>query len=131
MKKLQTLSFLPIVLLLLLSALCAGCSNDYQHISGNEAMKMMKSLSNVLVVDVRTKEEYDKRHIPHALWIPIEDIREGKLDALPDKNRPILLYCWTGRRAEDSAVMLVKYGYRNVYEFGGLVDWTGETVGKE
>ena len=61
------------------------------------------------------------------LAVPIEDIREGKLDALPDKNQTLLLYCWTGRRSEDSAELLSSYGYKNVYEFGGLVDWTGKT----
>ena len=47
------------------------------------------------------------------------------------KNQTILVYCWTGRRAEDAAKMLADLGYTNVYEFGALVDWNGELEGNE
>ena len=40
-----------------------------------------------------------------------------------------MLYCWTGRRSADAAALLVKEGYRNVYDFGGLVDWPGKVEG--
>lgn len=108
-------------------ALCTGCGKEYQHISHEEAEHMMETCPDCVIVDVRRQDEYDKRHIQGAILVPIEDIREGKLDALPDKNQTLLLYCWTGRRSEDSAELLSSYGYKNVYEFGGLVDWTGKT----
>ena len=111
---------------------CAGCGHDYQHISHERAMELMRPELGAVVVDVRSKDEYDKRHIVGALLVPIEDIRAGKVDALPtDKNRKLLLYCWTGRRAEDAAVMLTDMGYTQVYEFGGLVDWSGPVEGGE
>ena len=119
--KIWILSFT--ILMLLLSV---GCGNSYKHISQEEAIKIMENQKNYIIVDVRRKEEYDKKHIPNAILVPIEDIREGKLDALPDKDKMLMLYCWTGRRAEDAAALLVKYGYTNVYEFGGLVNWTGD-----
>lgn len=58
----------------------------------------------------------------------IEEIREGKLDTLPDHDQTLLVYCRTGRRAEDAAAILVKEGYSNVYAIGGIFDWTGEIV---
>ena len=106
--------------------LFVGCGNNYKHISQEEAIKIMETKKDYIIVDVRRKEEYDKKHIPNAILVPIEDIREGKLDALPDKDKMLMLYCWTGRRAEDAAALLVKYGYTNVYEFGGLINWTGD-----
>ena len=115
-----------------LLVLCAGCGHDYRHISHEKAMELMRPESGAVVVDVRSKEEYDKRHIVGALLVPIDDIRSGKVDALPtDKNRKLLLYCWTGRRSEDAAVMLTEMGYNQVYEFGGLVDWNGPVEGEE
>lgn len=108
-----------------ITSLFTGCGKGYRHISHEEAAKMMEKDKSVIVVDVRGKDEYDKQHIPGAILVPIEDIREGRLDAIPDKNATVLLYCWTGRRSEDSAEMLANYGYKHVYEFGGLVDWDG------
>jgi len=118
---------LPLILLC-----CGGCnsSEGYKHITPTEAEKMMAS-DDVLVVDVRTKEEYDRKRVSGAVLVPIDDIRAGKVDPLTDKDRTLLLYCWTGRRAEDSAAMLVKMGFKRVYDFGGLVEWTGPVEGDE
>ncbi len=121
------------VLIMVLMTICSGCSSDgdYKTISANDAVKMMQAEKDYLIVDVRTQEEYDKKHIPGALLVPIADLREGKFDKLPDKNQMLFVYCWTGRRAEDSAKILAENGYTNVYNFGGLVDWNGELVEHE
>ena len=131
MKKncLENIAVLSLLLLVLLAQGCGG--PGYKHIGMDEAAKMMKADKGVVIVDVRTQEEYDKKHVLGAICVPIEDIREGKLDKLPDKNKTLMLYCWTGRRSEDAAAILAKKGYKNIYEFGGLVDWTGEVEGAD
>ena len=91
----------------------------------------MNSGQNALVLDVRTVEEYEKKHIPGAVLVPIDQIKNGRFDKLPDKNQIILVYCWTGRRAEDAAKILSQNGYKYVYNFGGIVDWQGELEGTE
>ena len=121
-------------LLLLICAVClltAGCGQavTYNHISHDEAQEMLAAQADVILLDVRTPQEYEKKHLPDAVLLPIEDLRNGKLDALPDKNAKIIVYCWTGRRAEDAAALLTEKGYTNVYEMGGIVDWTGSVVG--
>ena len=128
-KILQKTAALFLLLLVLLAQGCGG--PGYRHIGMDEAAKMMKADKNVLIVDVRTQEEYDKKHVRGAVCVPIEDIRAGRLDKLPDKSRTLLLYCWTGRRSADAAAILAKQGYRNVCEFGGLVDWTGDVEGAD
>ncbi|MBP5200859.1 MAG: rhodanese-like domain-containing protein [Schwartzia sp.] len=121
-----------VLLLLLFALLLQGCGGSgFKHIGMNEAAKMMESDKNVVIVDVRTQEEYDRKHVLGAICVPIEDIRADKLDKLPDKNKTLMLYCWTGRRSEDAAAILAKQGYKNVYDFGGLVDWNGKVEGKE
>ena len=45
---------------------------------------------------------------------------------LPDKNAQILVYCRSGRRSKIAAEGLVKLGYTNIKEFGGIIDWKGE-----
>ena len=100
----------------------------YQMISQEEAVEIMKTNPDARVVDVRTEKEYKEGHIPDATLAPIEEIRKGKLDALPDKEQPLLLYCRTGRRAEDAAAILAKEGYTDVSVFGGILEWSREVV---
>ena len=118
------------LLLALTMALCAACGSktDYQTMEINDAAEMIAADDGHLLVDVRTKEEFEEKHLPGAILLPVEDIKDGRLERLPDKDQTILLYCRTGRRAEDAAAYLAKKGYTNIYEIGGIIDWKGETV---
>jgi rhodanese-related sulfurtransferase len=108
-----------------------GTGNEYKHLTAAEALNMMQTDKNILILDVRTLGEYEKKHIPNSVLLPIEELRKENFAPLEDKKQKILIYCWTGRRAEDSAKILIEHGYKNVYEFGGLVDWKGELEGSE
>ena len=79
-------------------------------------------------MDVRRQNEYDAGHIPGAILIPNESIRDTQPEALPDQNQIILIYCRSGNRSKQAAQKLSDMGYTNVYEFGGIIDWTGEVV---
>ena len=111
---------------------CVGCSNGgsatYEQISGAEAKALMDSESGYIILDARTQEEYDEGHIPGAILIPEYEIADRAEDELPDKNQLILVYCRSGRRSKIAAEELVKLGYTNVKEFGGIIDWEYEIV---
>ncbi|MBR1645862.1 MAG: rhodanese-like domain-containing protein [Selenomonadaceae bacterium] len=124
-------SFTAVFLLGTVIFLCAGCMSSYTHLGIDDAKRIMKTNPNAIILDVRTPEEFDKKHIKGATLLPIENLRSGNLSKLPDKDRPIFVYCWTGRRAEDAAELLTKRGYTKVYDFGGLIDWTGEVEGSD
>ncbi len=123
--------FLMLIILTLTLSGCITEAGNYQHLTQEDATKIMQTEKNFIILDVRTQEEYDKKHIPNAVLLPIEELRKGKFELLPDKNQKILVYCWTGRRAEDSAKILAEHGYKNVYDFGGLVDWNGKVEGTD
>ena len=120
-------------LMIFIVSMFTGCGEKatYKHVTFTEAQKVLADNPDGIIVDVRTVDEYEKKHIPHALNIPLEDLRNGKFEQIPDKNQTLLLYCWTGRRAQDAAQVLVDKGYKNVYEMGGIVDWTGKLEGTE
>ena len=111
---------------------CVGCSDGgsatYEQISGAEAKALMDSESGYIIIDARTQEEYDQGHIPGAIMIPEHEIADRAEKELPDKDRLILVYCRSGRRSKIAAEELVKLGYTNVKEFGGIIDWEYETV---
>ena len=99
----------------------------YQKISAEEAYEMMAS-QEVVVVDVRTQEEYDGGHIENAVLVPNESIVSEMPEALPDKEATLLVYCRSGRRSKDAAQKLLALGYQSVYDFGGVIDWPYELV---
>ena len=91
-------------------------------------MEMMQTEKDYIILDVRTAEEYSEGHIPNAINIPNESIGTEEIPSLPDKNQLIMVYCRSGRRSKEASQKLVELGYTNIVEFGGIIDWTGETV---
>ena len=111
---------------------CVGCSDGgsatYDQISGAEAKALMDSESGYIIIDARTQEEYDQGHIPGAILIPEYEIADRAAKEVPDKDQLILVYCRSGRRSKIAAEELVKLGYTNVKEFGGIIEWEYEIV---
>ena len=79
-----------------------------------------------IILDVRTQEEYDEKHIPGAVLVPNETIGKGEIKELPDKDQMILVYCRSGNRSKQASGKLIQLGYTNVYEFGGINSWPGD-----
>ncbi len=124
--------FLLMLLTLALPFGCVGCSDGgsatYEQISGAEAKALMDSESGYIILDTREQYEYDEGHIPGAILIPYDEIADRAEKELSDKDQLILVYCRSGRRSKIAAEELVKLGYTNVKEFGGIIDWEYETV---
>ena len=121
---------IPFLMSLLLLVGCASQLKEstYRQITMEEAVTMMQEESDYIILDVRTSEEYSEKHIPGAINIPNETIGSEDIPELPDKDQLILVYCRSGNRSKQAAAKLVKLGYTNIVEFGGINDWTGETV---
>ena len=98
-------------------------SAEYRKITPEAAKARMDSGDEVLILDVRTQEEYDAGHIPGAILLPNETIGSEEPVLLPDKGAEILVYCRSGRRSAEAANKLVAMGYTGVYDFGGIIDW--------
>ena len=120
---------LPILLSMLLLSSCTApdsSAGSYRQISMDEAVDMMKKESGYIILDVRRPDEYAAGHIPGAINLPNEDIGSDEIKILPNKSQLILVYCRSGRRSKEASEKLVKLGYINIVEFGGILDWKGE-----
>lgn len=132
----KVIAFLTLVAVLLLAGCGVGQNKEtngensmgYTQISREKAAEMMEKNDGHIVVDVRRADEYASGHIPGAVLIPNETIGTAMPPELPDTDQVILIYCRSGRRSKEAARKLADIGYKNVYEFGGIIDWTGETV---
>ena len=105
-----------------------GEKKTYEQISGAEAKALMDSEKDYIIIDARTQSEYDEGHIPGAILIPEYEIAERAERELPNKKQLILVYCRSGRRSKIAAEELVKLGYTNIKEFGGIIDWEYDIV---
>ena len=120
------------LLLIILSALmltaCGQTEENtqeavYVNITAQQAKEIMDTQEGYIILDTRTQEEYDEGHIPGAILIPYDEITEKAEGILTDKDQLILVYCRSGRRSKIAAADLVKLGYTNIKEFGGIIDW--------
>ncbi len=124
--------FLALILLLVSSCASPKTELTYKQVTMQEAVTMMQEEEDYIILDVRTEEEYESSHIPNAINIPNESIGTDEILELPNKEQTIFVYCRSGNRSKQASKKLVALGYTNVIEFGGIIDWTGETVtGKE
>ena len=123
-----------LILLLLAVMLLTACGQDkendqeavYVNITAEEAKQIMDSEEGYVILDTRTQAEYDEGHIPGAVVISHDEIEEKAEQLLPRKDQLILVYCRSGRRSKLAAEALVKLGYTNIKEFGGIIGWPYE-----
>lgn len=103
-------------------------TTSWETITAQEAKEMLDSDTSIILLDVRSQEEYDQGHIKNALLIPDTSIIDDAENLLTDKSATILVYCRSGRRSALAASDLASLGYTNVYDFGGIIDWPYEVV---
>ena len=96
-------------------------------LSPEEAKARMEANPDLILLDVRTQEEYDDGHIPGAVCLPSDMIEEGMPFSF-DKDAEILLYCHSDKRSAEAASRLRAMGYTNVSDIGCILDWPYETT---
>jgi rhodanese-related sulfurtransferase len=127
------------ILLLVGALLLPGCATtapaaepaparSYQAIDQRTASEMMAADGDTVIVDVRRIDEFESGHIPGAICIPNESITVEPPEELPNLNETVLVYCRSGNRSKQAAEKLAAIGYTNIFEFGGIIDWSGEVV---
>ena len=132
MKKLKGLIIMILISLSLFGlTACDGAketSSTYEQITAEQAKSIMDTEKDYVIIDARTEEEFSEGHIENAILIPEYEIADRAKKELPNKEQLILVYCRSGRRSKIASDELVKLGYTNVKEFGGIIDWPYEIV---
>ena len=111
-----------IISLFIIMFLITACGEQkYQVIDTNKALELINS--GVVLIDVRTREEYNREHIPNAVNIPLDQI-----DTIGyQTDTKIIVYCQTGTRSRQAIQTLLDMGYTNLYDLdGGLLNWGGQ-----
>lgn len=93
----------------------------------NKEIEVFKSTDNAVLLDVRTKEEYNESHIEQSINVPLQEI-DGIENLIPDKNTPIFAYCYSGSRSDSAVRFLKSHGYTQAVNIGGISSYKGKTV---
>jgi len=100
---------------------------EYIKLTPQQAQEMMET-NDVIILDVRTQTEFDTGHLPDAILLPDYEVSEKAEAVIPDKSSIIIVYCRSGRRSETASRTLIRMGYAQVYDIGGIQSWTGEIL---
>lgn len=99
----------------------------YKRIAPAEVKRRLDSNEKVLLIDVRTPEEYAEAHIPQSVSLPLNQL-DRISEITDDKNTELILYCLSGGRAASACSRLAALGYSEVYNMGGIQSWNYQTV---
>jgi rhodanese-related sulfurtransferase len=124
---------IAVALLLALAPACSrspssGATTSSESGSpGADARKLVAS--GALLLDVRTPAEFEGKHLPSAVNIPVDDVgrRVDEIEKLTlgDRSAPIVVYCRSGARSARAAALLQKAGYSRVTDLGPMSAWDG------
>ncbi|HJV36199.1 rhodanese-like domain-containing protein [Geomonas sp.] len=111
-------SFVAVMALLASICFAAGTVN----VSSTQAKAMTAQKAGLVLLDVRTPEEYQQAHLKGAKLIPLNELPQ-RVNEIP-RDKPILVYCAVGRRSLKAADFLSAQGYHEVYQISdGLISW--------
>ena len=103
------------LILLSILLIIKGCNNN------NDINSIIED-KNTIIIDVRTEEEYNERHIDTTKKIPIDNIQKKK----KKKNKTIVVYCRSGVRSKKAYDMLLSMGYTDVHDLGSIDNYKKE-----
>lgn len=94
------------------------------QLSQDQAYQQLKNDASIILVDVRTEEEYtEDGHITGSINVPLHTLPVQVAKVLPDKQAQIFVICYSGARASDAVNYLKRLGYTKVYNIGGVATW--------
>ena len=102
-----------------------GFFDLFKHTDINQCVAQFQQVSNAMLVDVRTPEEYRDGHIPGSINVPLQQIEDIDLE-VSDMSTPLFVYCRSGARSRQATAMLQKMGYEEVHNIGGILDYKGK-----
>ena len=98
--------------------------NKYRKISFAEAKEILDNDANAVLLDVREEAEYITGHAVDAVLLPLRELDAASAaEVIPSHDTSVLVYCRSGRRSREAALILAELGYTEVYDIGSLIGW--------
>ena len=101
--------------------------NMFKRADINAGVDKFRNTPNSILIDVRTKEEYESGHIDGSINIPLQNIYSVQT-VIADLDKPIFVHCLSGTRSAQATSVLKSMGYRSVENIGGISGYRAEIV---
>ena len=96
----------------------------YENVDAKKFKEILKKNKNVVLLDVRTPQEFYEGHIPEANLLPVQLFQYVFLGGKGIKDKTVLVYCRSGKRSSIAAKQLDEWGVKKVYNLkGGIIEW--------
>ncbi len=100
----------------------------YKNISPSEVQDLISTATPMIIIDVRTPQEYSQGRITTSINIPLNILKSEVQNKNIPKTTKIIVYCQRGTRSLEAAKILDALGYTDVYNLGGIESWPYEIV---
>lgn len=118
---------LGIIVLLAVAAIQMQ-TEDPKTIGAQEAYERLKSDTSVIMLDVRTPQEYAASHVEGSLLIPVQELDARVGELAPYKGKTVLVFCRSGNRSGRGAALLRERGFNALNVRGGILDWSAKNL---
>lgn len=117
------------IIIIVICLLLCGCQNnntssekrEKKKINCTQKEELMMEKENVIIIDVRTPEEFAEGHIDKAINIEYDEIIDGvKNNQEITKDTHIIVYCRSGNRSSIAQEKLIEAGFKNTYDLGAM-----------
>lgn len=99
-------------------------NSKVKNVSAEEAYNLITGDKEFIIIDVRTKEEYDSGHIPGAKLVPVQILTMKLAELDKYKDKPVLVYCASGGRSPRAVDTLANNNFKNIYHLSrGISSW--------
>ena len=119
--------FFAVVVTFMLSPTVAMAAEDYRDVTVEEASEMIKMAGNdapIIVLDVRTKGEFDSGHINDAINIDVKSASFKDEISKLDKDKTYLVYCRSGKRSKMAQNIMKELRFKKALNMlGGFIAW--------
>ncbi len=97
---------------------------NFKNITTDELKKVLNNKEDILLLDIRTKEEYEEGTIDNAINIPLQDLLYEVDDLEEYKDKKVVVYCRSGHRSITACNLLSMSGFNNLYNLEkGIIDY--------
>jgi rhodanese-related sulfurtransferase len=104
-----------------------GNKVNVNNLESNEFQDMITSQEDIIILDVRTIEEYNQARIPNS--IIIDFYKSNFINELKklDRTKCYMVYCRSGSRSYHTAKKMIEMGFERVYNLkSGIIQWSGK-----
>ncbi len=108
---------------LLLLAGCTQQQSNQTKLTSDQAYHAMSEDTTIVLIDVRTVEEFREGHIEESINIPLDQLNQRIASVVSNKKTTIFVVCRSGNRSAQASDMLASLGYQSIVDIGSVFTW--------